>query len=862
MRTASLLPSSLFFLVLAGGTAVLLQEVRTPASMAAPPVRRAIGATSSGPIAVAPDDRSVWVVNPDANSVTEIRLNGPNARVSARLQVGAEPQNLAISPDGKFVYVSNTVDGTVSVIHAAGRPRLVGEIAVGTEPYGLAFTPNGSKLYVANARSNNVSVIDPVTNRVLRTVGGVGLEPRGIAITNDGDQDDSDEKVYVTQFLGVDRPGITIGADDYKEGRVSVISTDNDQVVDQVVLNPMENTGFSSDGSALKRIAAGTPVVTAASPNMLNAIAIKGSRAYVPNTAASADGPVKFNVNVQALLSVIDTGTDEESSGQTINMNRGINFEPDGATKVFIGVPWQIAFKHNSNQGYAVAAAANLVVKIDLDASGTPTIHAPTQAGDPGAIVRIFVGQNPRGIAIDSQDERAFVMNEVSRDVSIIDLATDKVVQTVRTADLPAPGSEEATLLLGKAVFNSSTGVNLPELGPDAEIPLRLSNAGWSGCFSCHPFGHTDGIVWIFAAGPRRTLPLNGTFNPNDASDIKLLNHSAIRDEVQDFELNIRAVSGGKGLIQLANGDPDPAVANFTPPSSGRSVPLDALADYVAKDIRSPIAPPAALAAGLRGSPREVDSDVDDGRALFASANCQSCHGGAGWSVARRFYTPPPDPSLITRGQIISVLRPVGTFDPNAANEIRDNGQPPLGADGFVPPSLLGAFALAPYLHNGSAQTFADVLDNVTHRSAGTGGVDVLTSASDRAKVVAFLATIDASTEPFPIVAPNGSHRFDVAAGGVSLSNRPGLEPVHPNPAVGPATLFFTLPVATPVRLAIYDGQGRRLAVLVSGLQPAGRHQVVWNGRDARGIRAGAGVYFARLETAAAVQAEHFVLAQ
>ena len=40
------------------------------------------------------------------------------------------------------------------------------------------------------------------------------------------------------------------------------------------------------------------------------------------------------------------------------------------------------------------------------------------------------------------------------------------------------------------------------------------------------------------------------------------------------------------------------------------------------------------------------------------------------------------------------------------------------------------------------------VLANVTHRSAGTAGVDTLSAASDRAKIVNFLPLIDPSTDP------------------------------------------------------------------------------------------------------------------
>jgi len=38
----------------------------------------------------------------------------------------------------------------------------------------------------------------------------------------------------------------------------------------------------------------------------------------------------------------------------------------------------------------------------------------------------------------------------------------------------------------------------------------------------------------------------------------------------------------------------------------------------------------------------------------------------------------------------------------------------------------------------------------VTHRSAGTGGVDTLTNAADRAKIVRFLESIDAASVPVP----------------------------------------------------------------------------------------------------------------
>ena len=74
-------------------------------------------------------------------------------------------------------------------------------------------------------------MIDTTTDTVVRTISNVGPEPRGLAITNDGDSDDNDETVYVTQFLSLPVAGKIDGADDAKAGHVTVISTATDTVV-------------------------------------------------------------------------------------------------------------------------------------------------------------------------------------------------------------------------------------------------------------------------------------------------------------------------------------------------------------------------------------------------------------------------------------------------------------------------------------------------------------------------------------------------------------------------------------------------------------------------------------------------------
>jgi len=77
--------------------------------------------TASSPIALTPDDRFVWVVNPDSNSVSVVRVENDTNQLVAEIAVGVEPQSIAISPNGATAYVSNTVSGTVSVIDTATR---------------------------------------------------------------------------------------------------------------------------------------------------------------------------------------------------------------------------------------------------------------------------------------------------------------------------------------------------------------------------------------------------------------------------------------------------------------------------------------------------------------------------------------------------------------------------------------------------------------------------------------------------------------------------------------------------------------------------------------------------------------------
>jgi hypothetical protein len=70
---------------------------------------------------------------------------------------------------------------------------------------------------------------------------------------------------------------------------------------------------------------------------------------------------------------------------------------------------------------------------------------------------------------------------------------------------------------------------------------------------------------------------------------------------------------------------------------------------------------------------------------------------------------------------------------------------------------------------------------------------------------------------------------------------------VRPNPLMSGTTINLALPAGADVSMDIYDVQGRRVTVLLSGRLTAGYHTTEWNGSDEHGNRVGSGVYFCRV---------------
>ncbi|MEH0936368.1 lactonase family protein [Micromonospora psammae] len=128
-------------------------------------------APGTGPrhLARHPDGRRCWLAGELDGTVTAYELTPEGAlhqrgRVDASERTGhVQPSEIAVGPDGRFLYVGIRGVGTVSVFALDGElPRLVAEVATGGE-WPRHFVLTGEHLYVADERADMIRVfwVDP-----------------------------------------------------------------------------------------------------------------------------------------------------------------------------------------------------------------------------------------------------------------------------------------------------------------------------------------------------------------------------------------------------------------------------------------------------------------------------------------------------------------------------------------------------------------------------------------------------------------------------------------------------------------------------------------------------------------------------
>src|SRR5204862_3711357 len=92
-------------------------------------------------------------------------------------------------------------------------------------------------------------------------------------------------------------------------------------------------------------------------------------------------------------------------------------------------------------------------------------------------VLDIPTGKHPRGIVVSSNDRTAYVMNYVSRDVTVIDLTgtVEKVATTLSAASLPTAGTQDDRVQIGKELYFTSIGAFEPATPRGAALTQRMS---------------------------------------------------------------------------------------------------------------------------------------------------------------------------------------------------------------------------------------------------------------------------------------------------------------------------------------------------------------------------------------------------
>ena len=128
------------------------------------------------------DDDDNGPADKSADGVGVIDAN--TGKLLMKLHAGSDPEQLAITRDGKTLYVSDE-DASELAIVDIDKNEVTAHIPVGKEPEGVTLTPDASVVWVTSEASARVDAIDTKTHEILGSV-DVGARPRAIALTKDG----------------------------------------------------------------------------------------------------------------------------------------------------------------------------------------------------------------------------------------------------------------------------------------------------------------------------------------------------------------------------------------------------------------------------------------------------------------------------------------------------------------------------------------------------------------------------------------------------------------------------------------------------------------------------------------------------
>lgn len=453
-----------------------------------------IAQTHSSTIALSPNGERLYVVNPDADSISIIDTRdrslaaevplGPAPAVdgSGNFTPAIMPRALAVAPGGETVYVTGERAGALFAVDVA--TRAVQSLPVCSEPIGVLAT--AGRVFVACSQDASVVAVDAAAFAI---AGRIAVAPAPWALGFD-----ARGQLVVTHFQG---PGVT--------------RIDPEALVVR-------------GGLTLPDVAArgGDPRLAHGQLRGLYDVALRPGtdELWLPHLLLATDTAqprLDFETTVFPAVTVM------REDGFHVTLSNDALDVPgtDGAFADVVSGPHAIAFTRDGALALVVDTNSEDVLAIDA------------AAGVQAALARPLPGHMPEGIALAPDDQLAYIDQRNSADVAVvrIERAGPRVVLEPepgairRMARDPMP----AQLRTGQHLFYSA---NSDE--------YAITRNHWVACASCHLEGRSDGVTWRFEQGPRDT-PSNagGTIGTG------FLFRTADRTRVQDYWRTIAIEQGG-----------------------------------------------------------------------------------------------------------------------------------------------------------------------------------------------------------------------------------------------------------------------------------------------------------------------------
>jgi len=458
------------------------------------------GPSTSSTIALTSDDRALWVVNPDADSVTvidpstrtvsaEIAL-GPTPTVdgAGRYEPPVKPRALAILPNDSKVYVAGQTANAIFVVDAKTH-AVVTSIPVGAAPVGVVAAPDGSAVYAISHEAAVVTKIDPHKDAVVGTL-PVGEHPWGASISADGGS------LFVSHLL--------VGAG------VTTIDTHSFTVKSHVDLaeQPQNDTKTLPQG-VVRGVYAVVPQPTTGTlwaPHLLLAI-------HTPEPA------LDFQSTVFPSVSTLDpTGASE---GARLNFTPIDDTSGAGAFNDVVSGPRAIAFTPDGRLALVADGQSEDVLVFDADKQVEVGLVRPL----PAAFLE--------GIAVNHKGTRAYVHGRNTQNVVVLDLDANDALAPATVDSEPistvAADPMPPNLRLGQRLFYTANSSAFP-----------ITKNFWVACSSCHLEGYTDAVTWRFFVGPRDTPS-----NAGGPINTGFLLRQALRNSIVDYDTTIQIEQGG-----------------------------------------------------------------------------------------------------------------------------------------------------------------------------------------------------------------------------------------------------------------------------------------------------------------------------